>query len=225
MTGLWQQAIADHPDTDIVMIPGDVADWEGASKYVHEMDYPLRHEADWLVKFYTTLEAAFPNKPIIVTNSNHRRRVEKAMRSVPQGLMFLAEHNPERYLAQPFRYIEALEPWWVQIGDVIYAHKEGRTATPSDNARDAIKTFRNWRDARQHGVEEFRMVLTGHSHKLAKFRENGITGMEPGCLAKLPMLYMTSAEIATTQDNGYAFVIQKGTRVDTNASQYVDLGD
>lgn len=147
------------------------------------------------------------------------------MRSVPQGLLFLAEHNPERYLAQPFEHIEALEPWWVQIGDVIYAHKEGRTAVPGDNARDAIRTFRNWRDSRQFGVQDFRMVVTGHSHKLAKFRENGITGLEPGCLAKLPMIYMGTAEIANSQDNGYAIVIQKGGTVDRNASTYIDLGD
>ena len=222
--GKWQQAIADHPDADLVVVPGDVADWEGASKYVHEMDYPLRHEADWLVRFYETLTSAFPDKPVIVTNSNHRRRVEKAMRSVPQGLLFLAEHNPERYLAQPFPNIVAVEQWWVQLGDALYAHKEGRTATPGDNARDAIRTFRNWRDAKQFNVNEFRVVVTGHSHKLAKFRENGITGIEPGCLAKLPMLYMSTAEIANTQDQGYAYVVQKCGRTDTNESNYVDLG-
>ena len=221
---LWQQAIADHGDSDIIMLPGDVADWEGASKYVHEMDYPLRHEADWLVKLYATLEAAFPGKPIVVTDSNHRRRVARAMRAVPQGLLFLAEHNPERYLAQPFAHIVAIDSWWVQIGDVVYAHKEGRTAVPGDNARDAIRTFRNWRDSGQFGVQDFRVVLTGHSHKVAEFYENGIKGMEPGCLAQLPMMYMGTAEISNTQDQGYAYIIQKGGRADRNASRTIKLG-
>jgi hypothetical protein len=222
--GKWQQAIGDHPDADIIMVPGDVADWEGASKYIHEMDYPLKHEADWLVRFYHTLSEAYPDKPIIVTNSNHRRRVEKAMRSVPQGLLFLAEHNPERHLAQPFPNIAAIEPWWVQLGDTIYAHKEGRTSVPGDNARDAIKTFRTWRDSRQFVINDFRVVVTGHSHKVAEFYENGFKGMEPGCLARVPMLYMTSAEIGNTQDQGYAYVVQKGGRADRNESRCIKLG-
>jgi predicted phosphodiesterase len=222
---LWTRALADHPDADLVVVPGDVADWEGASKYVHEMDYPLMLEADWLVRFYLTVTEALPNVPVLVTGSNHRRRVEKHMRSVPQGLLFLAEHNPERYLAQPFPNVVSLDPWWFQVGDVIYAHREGRTATPGDNARDAIKTFRNWRDSGQHGVEPFRVVLTGHSHKVAEFYENGVKGMEPGCLAKLPMLYTTTAEVSGTQDNGYAYVVQRGGRADRNECRVVKLSD
>lgn len=221
---MWQEAIRDHPDADLVVIPGDVADWEGASKYTHEADYPLLLESDWLVRFYATLVEAFPGKPIIVTDSNHRRRVAKAMRSLPQGLLFLAEHNPEKYLAQPFRNVMAIEPWFLQLGDVVYAHKEGRTGTPGDNARDAIKTFRNWRDAGQFGMNDFRVVLTGHSHKVAEFYENGVKGMEPGCLMNLPAKYMSTAEISNTQDNGYAYIIQKGGRADRNECRSIKLG-
>lgn len=221
---MWEAVIAENLDADIVVIPGDVCDWEGASKYTHEMDYPLRHEADWYVRFLEILEAAFPGKPKIVTDSNHRRRISKAIRSLPQGLLFLADHNPERYLAQPFPYVLADDSWWIQIGDTIYAHKEGRTATPGDNARDAIRTFRTWRDAGQHNVQQFRMVVTGHSHKVSEHYESGVKGMEPGCLARLPMLYMSTAEIANTQDNGYAVVIQKDGRADRNASRVIKLG-
>jgi hypothetical protein len=77
---------------------------------------------------------------IIVTGSNHRRRVENAIRQLPQSLLFLAEHNPEKYLAQPFERVHSLEEWWVQLGDCIYAHKEGHTANAGDNGRDAIDT-------------------------------------------------------------------------------------
>lgn len=219
-----EQVIQDNRDADIIQIPGDVADWEAASKYTHEMDYPMRHECDWLVRLYEMLSDTFPGKPILIEDSNHRRRVAKAMRSVPQCMLFLAEHNPERYLAQPFPYIVALDSWWAQLGDTIYSHKEGRTATPGDNARDAIRTFRTWRDAGQHGVEPFRMVVTGHSHKVSEHYENGVKGMEPGCLATLPMLYMSTAEIANTQDNGYGIVIQKNGRADRNESRIIKLG-
>lgn len=221
---MLEQVISENLDADAVVLPGDVCDWEGASKYTHEMDYPLRLEADWYVRLLDMLEGAFPGKPKFITNSNHRRRVEKAMRSVPQGLLFLAEHNPERFLAQPFPFVQAIESWWLQLGDTIYAHKEGRTATPGDNARDAIKTFRTWRDAGQHGVEAFRMVVTGHSHKVSEHYENGVKGIEPGCLARLPMLYMSTAEIATTQDNGYAVVVQRNGRADRNESRTIKLG-
>jgi hypothetical protein len=220
---LTQRAISEHPDADVILIPGDVADWEGASKYTHERDYPLLHESDWLVRFYQTLTERYPDAPIIVTDSNHRRRVSKAMRSLPQGLVFLAEHNPERYLAQPFANVVALDRWWVQLGDTIYAHKEGRTAIPGNNALDALATFRNWRDAGQHGVEPFRVVVTGHSHKVAELVQFGRKGIEPGTLARLPMSYMTGAEVRNTQDNGYAVVIQRGGRAELNECRALSL--
>jgi hypothetical protein len=220
---LTQQAISEHPDADIILIPGDVADWESAAKYTHERDYPMLLESDWLVRFYQTLTDRYPHAPILVTNSNHRRRVEKLMRTLPQGLLFLAEHNPERYLAQPFANVVAIEPWWVQLGDTVYAHKEGRTAIPGNNALDAIATFRNWRDSGQHGVDPFRLIVTGHSHKLAELVLHGIKGIEPGCLARLPMNYMRTAEIQQTQENGYSVVLQRGGRAELNECRALHL--
>lgn len=220
---LIDQAIAAHPDADIVCLPGDVGEWAAASKYAPERDIPLMHESEWLVRFYQRLTDAYPNKPIIITNSNHRRRVERSMKLLPPSLLFLAEHNIERYLAQPFPWIVAIEPWWVQLGDTIYAHKEGRTAIPGNNVRDAIQTFRNWRDSGQFDVKDFRLVLTGHSHKVAELMEHGVKGIEPGCLAKLPMSYMTSAAVKGTQSNGYAVVVQTRGRADFNASRVIHL--
>lgn len=210
---LLTQATDEQYDADLIVVPGDVADWEAASRYTHEQDYPLLLESDWLVRFYTALSDRYPGIPVIITGSNHRRRIEKAVRQLPQGMLFLAEHNPEKYLAQPFPNIHALEPWWTQIGDIIYAHKEGKTTIPGNNVLDAITTFTTWYRSRQFVMNEFRYVVTGHSHKVAEVYAHGTKGVEPGCLARLPMLYTTAAHLVTTQDNGYAYSIQRGGKV------------
>lgn len=219
---LLARAIDDHPDADIIVLPGDVCDWEGASRYTHIRDYPLMHEADWYVRLLVTLTERYPDAPVIVTNSNHRRRVENAIRTLPQGLLFLAEHNPERYLAQPFANVHALEPWWVQLGDVIHCHKEGKTAIPGNNVMDAIDSFLLWERSGQFPIDTFRTIISGHSHKLANVMYQGVQGIEPGTLATLPMQpYMVSASTRGIHENGYAIAIQKGGHVDTNATRYI----
>lgn len=201
-------ALDAHPDADIIMLPGDVADWENVSRYDKTRDIPLVYECDWLVRLYELLEQRYPDSPVIVTNSNHRRRVEHAVRQLPSSLLFLVEHNPERYLAQPFRNVYAIESWWIQVGDVIYAHMEGRTRQPGDNVRDAIDRF--LLEFLQRRVGRFNVVVTGHSHKVATIKYKTILGIEPGTLARLPLPYQESATVVdAVQENGYAVVAQK----------------
>lgn len=221
---LLQQVYAREHDPDLIVFPGDVCDWEGASKYPHERDFPLVHEADWFVRVLESTHKRWPGVPVVITGSNHRRRVENSIRTLPQGLLFLAEQNPERYLAQPFANVHALDDWWVQIGDVIYAHKEGATSQAGDNVKDAIDTFINWELSGQFGIKPFSVVLTGHSHKLARIVYRSKLGIEPGALATMPMVYMRSAKTKGVQDNGYAYTLQRGGVADWNETNFVALG-
>jgi predicted phosphodiesterase len=220
---LLRQVMTAEHDPDIVVFPGDVCDWEGASKYPHERDFPLVHEADWFVRILESTHKRWPGVPVIITGSNHRRRIENSIRTLPQGLLFLAEQNPEKYLAQPFANVHAIDEWWVQIGDVIYAHKEGATTLAGQNARDAIDTFINWELSKQFGIKPFSVVVTGHSHKLVKLVYKSKLGIEPGSLASMPMPYMTSAKTKVVQDNGYAFVTQRAGRAHWNECGFVAL--
>lgn len=221
---LLEEALDANPYADIIVLPGDVCDWEGASKYTHERDYPLIHESDWYVRLLETLTRRYPGVPVVITNSNHRRRIEKSVRQLPQGLLFLVEHNPERYLAQPFSNVFAIEPWFWQCGDVIYAHAEGRTTNPGDNAKSAIDAFLLRERTAREGIRPFRAVLTGHSHKIWEGVYKSIKGIEPGCLAELPMIYTKAASsLRTVQENGYAYAVQRGGKVDFNQFRHVYL--
>jgi predicted phosphodiesterase len=221
---MLEEIMRTEHDPDLIIFPGDVSDWEGASKYPHPRDFPLVHESDWLVRILESTTTRWPGVPVIITDSNHRRRIESSIRMLPQGLLFLAEQNPERYLAQPFADVHALDSWWVQIGDVIYAHKEGNTTAAGDNVKDAIDTFINWEMSKQFDIEPFSVVVTGHSHKLARLVYRNKLGIEPGAVATLPMIYMKSAKIKGVQDNGYAFTQQRGGRADWNQCDFVHLG-
>jgi hypothetical protein len=81
-------------DPDLIVWPGDVCDWEGASKYPHERDFPLVHEADWFVRVCDSTARRWPGVPVIITGSNHRRRVENSIRTLPQACCSWPSRTP-----------------------------------------------------------------------------------------------------------------------------------
>lgn len=223
---LIKQATDDHPDVDLIAMPGDVVEWYEASRYLKDRDIPLSHEMDWMVRHLEAVSLRYPGVPIVITDSNHRRRVANAVRQLPSGLLPLVEANPERYLAQPFANVFAIERWWWQCGDAIYNHAEGPTANAGDNAKAAIDAFILKLFNDRENVRQFRVVVTGHAHKLFYGMHKTILGIEPGTLADpILMGYTTAANaLRTVQEQGYAVVVQKGGRADLNACKAYVLG-
>lgn len=214
---LLVEALNAHRDADLVVINGDALDIYAYSRFRREANRPIEGEIEAWMRIQAEYLSRFPW--VVITDSNHAQRIPRAV-TIPDGLQFLLEPNIMRHLALPFCNIVALDDWWYQVGDVIYAHGDYAARRAPRTAEQVAAWFRARLGSGQFPeLRPFRVLVQAHTHRVGCVVLGGIKVIESGCLAKLPLDYSRAAHQVRWQEpqaNGYVVVVQDRGRAILN---------
>jgi len=201
-----------------VVVTSEVCDCYSISRFTKEINVPLHHEIDLIVRYFEFLNNTFPDKLIFVVGGNHADRVGKAFtHNMPSSLLFLANENLLELLAKPFENIIVIDNFYMQINDAVFAHVETFSRVDLKAAVNVYNFFNSWRNTLN--LNEFKLVVQGHTHMLGtSYHDDNLKVMEGGCLCGIPD-YAVGKFYSRPQTNGYVVVQQRKGITDFNLTR------
>ena len=201
-----------------VVVTSEVCDCYSISRFTKEINVPLHHEIDLIVRYFEFLSTTFCDKLVFVIGGNHAERVGKAFtHNVPPSLLFLTNQNLLELLAKPFENIIVVDGFYFQINDAIFAHVETFSKVDLKSAINVYTFFNSWRNTLN--LNDFKLVIQGHTHMLGiSYHDDNLKVIEGGCLCTIPD-YAVEKFYSRPQTNGYVVVQQKDGVTDFNLTR------
>jgi hypothetical protein len=205
-----------------VIVTSEVCDCYSISRFTKEINIPLHHEIDLIVRYFEFLSNTFDDKLIFVVGGNHASRVGKAITSnIPPSLLFLTNQNLLSVLAKPFPNIIVVDSFYLQINDTVFAHVETFSKVDMKAGVTTYNFFNEWK--KTLGLKDFRCVIEGHVHKLAvSYHDDDVKIIEGGALCYVPD-YAVEKYYSRPQTNGYVVVQQINGETDFNLTREYQL--
>jgi hypothetical protein len=190
--------------SDLVVVNGDYCDMYAISRFQKELNIPLEVEIDGMCRVNEFLARTFEPVPVVVVQSNHHWRVAKAM-MFPPTLEFLVETDLVEMLAKPFANILAMDDWWIQVNDTIFAHAETNSVTEGKPVVDTWQWFNNWRKYLE--LRDFTTLVEAHTHRIAVVHRLGGKMMEAGALCKAMPYTRRGVKYRYPGNTGFAQIV------------------
>lgn len=214
-----QKAIDLHRNADAVILPGDVMDMYGCSKWRKRKYIGHDIEIDSTIRLMEYISNTFP---IVFTfPGNHDKRPTKKLQElVPPELFYLFEDNDTLgMITRAFPNVFYEDNWYRQIGDAVFTHAERSSAV---EGRPAVLTAdffltKGW--AKRLGMGELRLIVQGHTHQVSTTYREDLKMMETGCLAQVMEYTLDSSAVMRPPMNGCVLVTQRDGVTDFNETR------
>lgn len=234
-----EQALADHSDSDIVVLNGDILEGYIFSTFEKHKNIAALDEYRAAFAFVELLAQHFPK--VVLVDGNHDVRVSKAIKTAgfPKEASQVLRPNLIARIANgekldssgmlvdrlDFKNVlyQENESWYVRIGNTLFIHPHGSASGgPGGMVRKHAIRFNT-----RYNPGEIDSIVCGHTHQIYKGIVNNQLLIEQGCLAGfLKYSWTPKAEFLTNAQNGYAVIYQDAQgNTDFNRSGPVYLGE
>jgi hypothetical protein len=176
------KAFSANLDADVV-VTSEVLDCYSLNPFYKEKPVSLEAELDEALRLFEYLNETFPIT--YITEANHDDRVKRIIsKRLPTELLFLCTLELVEVLTRPFPNIIYIPSWWLQLGDVIYAHAPTHSKIDMKAGWNVYQYFHEWGDVL--GVKPpFNVIVQAHTHYLGSFYRPTKKIIESGCLCTL----------------------------------------
>lgn len=209
-----EHALIRNMAADVVVL-SEMADMYSQSTWMKESNVPLEQEIEEILRLFQYFSENFPHT--IVLTANHERRISRKVASkLTADLLFLVDLHIMEALARPFPNIHIIDNWYYQINDAMFAHEDRASIVPMKVSTEMVDKLRRW--AHILGIEPFRLLVQGHSHKAGAVQYGDVKVIETGMLCNV----MTWAKLKLTKipwTSGWATVIQENGITNFNKSR------
>lgn len=204
-----QKAIDLHRTADAVMLPGDVMDMYGCSRWRKRQYIPHEIEIDNTVRLFEYLSSIFPI--VFAFPGNHDKRpMKKLQDAVPAEFFYLFDSTDTLgMITRAFSNVFYEDNWYRQLGDAVFTHAERSSAV---EGRPAVLTAdyfltKGW--AKRLGMGNLRLVVQGHTHQVSATYREDLKMIETGCLAQVMEYTTDSSAVMRPPMNGCVIVTQE----------------
>lgn len=215
-----QKAIDLNRTADILIIAGDFLDLYSCSRHRKKMNVQHEVELDRGVRVLEYLSEIFPW--VFIVRGNHDERAMKQVRDrLPAELLYLVETEPLEYLTRPFKNVQFIPNWWVQIGDAIIAHQERSSTTEGKPGIYLMEYFldKGWA-GRLNLIPSPRVFVTGHTHQISSmYPRPGIKVFESGSITMTQDYTLDATAFMRPPMAGFVSLVQSGGVTDFNQSR------
>jgi predicted phosphodiesterase len=236
---LLEKVIAEHEDSDIVVINGDMFEGYAHSRFEKGKRISALAEYQLAFAFVTMLSERFSE--VYLVDGNHDIRVASYLKK--QGLeieesqilrpnLIARIANGEKLddtgmLIDKLKFnnvfYEQRESWYIRIGKTLFVHPWNRGGSPPGfTAKKVNDVFRL-----RYDENEYDSIVVGHTHKIYKGVVDSRLLIEQGCMAGLlGYAHSPRMEFTVNGQNGYAVIYQDTHgNTDFNWSGPVFLGE
>lgn len=215
-----QKAIDLNRTADMLIIAGDFLDLYSCSRHRKKMNIPHEVELDRGVRVLEYLSEIFPW--VFIIRGNHDERAMKQVRDrIPSDLLYLVETEPLEYLTRPFKNVQFIPNWWVQIGDAIVAHQERSSTTEGKPGIYLMDYFLDKGWAERMGLNPMpKAFITGHTHQISSmYPRPGIKVFESGSITEAQDYTMDAQAFMRPPMAGFVSLTQVNGKTDFNQSR------
>lgn len=215
-----QRTMDMNSGADVCVVAGDLMDLYGCSRHRKRTNIPHEVELDNTVRLLEVLSSRFPW--VFIIRGNHDERALKKVRDVlPPDLLYLVDNEPLDLLTRPFRNIQYIDNWYIQIGDAIIGHQERSSTIEGKPAIFMMEWFLDKAWATRLQLDPMpKVFVTGHTHQIsAMYPRDEVKVFESGCLTKTMEYTQDASAFMRPPQNGFVTLVQNGTKTDFNLSR------
>lgn len=215
-----ERAMDLNSGADICVVAGDLMDLYGCSRHRKRTSIPHEVELDNTVRLIEVLSNRFPW--VIILRGNHDERAIKKVRDVlPADLLYLVDNEPLDLLTRPFRNVQYIDNWYIQIGDAIIGHQERSSIIEGKPAIYMMEWFLDKAWATRLKLDPTpKVFVTAHTHQIsAMYPRDGIKVFECGCMTKTMEYTQDATAFMRPPQNGFVTLVQNGSQTDLNLSR------
>lgn len=199
-------AVQTNLAANVVVEGGDINDCYALSRFEKEVNVPFEQEIEGILRHNEWLSTAFPDVPIIQLSGNHHKRIRRSV-EYPQSLNFLYDRDFYTTMASPFPNILAVNNWYYQINDAIFAHDEQASSV---DGKSVVNLYQYLQESWEFlGLRPFRVIVQAHTHQVAVTYRYGRKLMESGAMCRAMPYSYSSSRYKKPQACGYVTVIQR----------------
>lgn len=212
-----EQAVTENRSADIV-ITSEISDMFALSTFSKTKHVSFEQEVEEIIRIYEFLSENFPLT--VVINSGHAKRLPKYILSrIRSDLLFLVETDLLKLLARPFDNIITVSDVFYALNDALFTHVEKHSSVvPMRSAAKAHEWLQNWKA--HLGIQDYRVLVQGHSHHSGIINLPTVQLVETGCLQRIPeWIFNKSPMLAWV--HGWAVLYQNNGITNLNATEVV----
>lgn len=213
-----ERIILNNQDADVLVIGGDFLDYDSISVFGSKRNIDVKEEYKMAFEFLKTASKIF--NQIFIYHGNHEFRLvsyfeKKTVNALSDFL--LEKHKPLNEVTKYFENIVYVPHWFIQLGNMIYAHPFKCSKIQLRTGENAIEN----RILHQHNQEFFPFdgMVIGHSHRIGKGELLGKFVIESGCLINLNVDYKNERDGGQRWSNGYTIIEYNDGKANFNSSQ------
>jgi len=233
---VYDNALANHHDAAMVVIPGDLGDYYSKSRFKKTHYVSFRDEVEAIFHRMEWLSAHWPQVKIML--GNHDNRPEKAIQSLLQvdvELLILTEARLLHHMAAYFPNIEVVQHQIVNTGcgltflwpygDILFAHVQISRTQASATTEYIDHWLYDWDGVFK--LPKYRLLLQAHNHQSDKRDIDGRTLMLAPTASDIYSVAMEYARgpkpMKLPPATGYTVLYHDEGRVSTNECHNIIL--
>lgn len=215
-----EKIVLSNQDADILTLGGDFLDYYGISKYGKSKNLDVKKEYQMGFDILKVLSKIYDL--IVIFDGNHERRIESFFENkVVTALSgYLSDkHRPLDEITRYFDNVYYVSHWWVQLGDMVFAHPGRYSKVNLRSVENVIKYLIENRHEKEFA--NFEGCMMGHTHVHGRAEIFGRYGFEIPCTMNLNVDYRHKDAKGKRWENGYGIVTFNNGVMDYNRTRDV----
>lgn len=186
-----EQIILENQDCDVLIIAGDLLDYDNLSRFGQKKNIDVRKEFQRAVDILKKITPMFED--VFIINGNHEKRwvsyIERKTVNALTGYL-TNKMKPLSQIVQYFDNVTYVPHWFCQLGDVVFAHPSRYSKIKGRTVRNVV----NNRLKKDHETkfEPFSTVVIGHTHDIFKGKFKNKIAVETGCVEQKDVEFANS---------------------------------